>query len=207
MIFALDLATGLLAIIFQERLITNVRLKLANKLRNDYGIQAPFTAAIDYVQTKFRCCGLDGHFDYDQSLWRLQRLGGFEATVARTCCQLRNSLEDQAHINPRPMNESMCQSSDVRFHQSYRYRKGCLDDLENLIRHKIWTFTVACGAVGVVILASLLFATCFCRSIPNQNGGGKSNLGQPRPTQTKKLHQQTPQIGHHKSDGAPTRHR
>lgn len=48
-IFALDLATGLLAIIFQERLVASVRLRLANKLKSEYGIQASFTAAIDYV--------------------------------------------------------------------------------------------------------------------------------------------------------------
>lgn len=48
-IFALDLATGLLAMIFQERLVANVRLRLVNKLKNEYGIQASFTAAIDYV--------------------------------------------------------------------------------------------------------------------------------------------------------------
>lgn len=50
-IFALDLATGLLAIIFQEKLVANVRLRLANKLRADYGVQASFTAAIDYVSS------------------------------------------------------------------------------------------------------------------------------------------------------------
>lgn len=110
---------------------------------------------------------MEGHFDYDQSLWRLQRLGGFEATVARTCCHLRNTFDEQAHVNPRPVNESMCQSTDVRFHQSYRYRRGCLDDLERLIRHKIWTFTIGCGAVGAIILLSLILATCFCRSIPS----------------------------------------
>lgn len=44
-----------------------------------------------------------------------------------------------------------------------------MDDLERLIRHKIWTFTVGCGAVGAVILLCLVFATCFCRSIPNNS--------------------------------------
>lgn len=143
-------------------------------------------------------------------MWRLQRLGGFEATVARTCCHLRNTFDDHAHINPRPVNESMCQSTDVRFHQSYRYRKvsigslcmhipvqnlkknshctqdsnsikkktnlqGCLDDLERLVRHKIWTFTMGCAAVGGVILVSLMFATCFCRSIQSYSGSRKGS--------------------------------
>lgn len=75
------------------------------------------------IQTRYECCGLEGHTDYDRSLWRLQRLGGVEAIVARTCCHLRNTFDDQAFVNPRPVNESMCQSADVRFHQSYRYRK------------------------------------------------------------------------------------
>lgn len=92
--------------------------------------------------------------------------------MARTCCHLRNTLDDQAHINPRPVNESMCQSTDVRFHQSYRYRRGCLDDLERLVRHKIWNFTIGCAGVGAIILVSLFFATCFCRSIPHGSGGG-----------------------------------
>lgn len=42
-----------------------------------------------------------------------------------------------------------------------------MDDLEKLIRQKIWTFTIGCIAVGGVILLSLIFATCFCRSIPS----------------------------------------
>ena len=53
-IFALDLATGLLAMIFQERLVASVRLRLASKLKNEYGIQASFTAAMDYVSRFWR---------------------------------------------------------------------------------------------------------------------------------------------------------
>lgn len=49
----------------------------------------------------------------------------------------------------------------------YSTLQGCLDDLEKLIRQKIWTFTIGCVAVGGVILLSLMFATCFCRSMPS----------------------------------------
>lgn len=50
-----------------------------------------------------------------------------------------------------------------------------MDDLERLIRQKIWTFTIGCGAVGGVILLSLLFATCFCRSIPGSSSRKNSS--------------------------------
>lgn len=48
-ILALDFATGLLAIIFQEKLVADVRLRLVGKLKSDYGVHASFTAAVDFV--------------------------------------------------------------------------------------------------------------------------------------------------------------
>lgn len=53
-----------------------------------------------------------------------------------------------------------------------------MDDLEKLIRQKIWTFTIGCIAVGGVILLSLIFATCFCRSIPSSKSRKNSRENQ-----------------------------
>jgi hypothetical protein len=61
---------------------------------------------------QFECCGIDGPKDYEKSVWRAQRMNGPNSNVSRTCCLLQNKLEDQAHINPRPVNDSLCQSSN-----------------------------------------------------------------------------------------------
>jgi hypothetical protein len=61
---------------------------------------------------QFECCGIDGPKDYEKSVWRAQKMNGPNSNVSRTCCLLQNKLEDQAHINPRPVNDSLCQSSN-----------------------------------------------------------------------------------------------
>lgn len=67
--------------------------------------------------------------------------------------------------------------------------QGCLDDLERLVRHKIWTFTMGCAAVGCVILFSLLFATCFCRSIPSSSSSSRRNSATTTTTDKKQISQ------------------
>ena len=50
--FALQLTVGILAIIFQEKVITELKIDLPNKLQREYGLQSSFTAAVDLAQTK-----------------------------------------------------------------------------------------------------------------------------------------------------------
>lgn len=67
--------------------------------------------------------------------------------MARTCCHLRNTFDDQAHINPRPVNESMCQSTDVRFHQSYRYRKVSIVSIYSIITKQNGTIIISANSL------------------------------------------------------------
>lgn len=224
-IFALDLATGLLAIIFQERLVTNVRLRLVNKLRLEYGVQASFTAAIDYVsvsflvvnrQTSTQSTNLIAITPPDPNQVRVLRprrplrlrpVGVAPPEAGRLrgdrgphllppAQHLRrpgprepaSSERKYVPIDGRPIppelqvpagefeliNFGDFASSCHKITQLTSFlfsidAQGCLDDLEKLIRHKIWTFTIGCAAVGIVILVSLVFATCFCRSIPSKS--------------------------------------
>lgn len=111
-------------------------------------MQSSFTAAMDLAQTKvkkkcfsyaaflstsiflpflcdqFECCGIDSPADYYKSVWHLQQLNGpLHSQVARTCCLLQNKHESQAHINPRPVNETLCQSLDLNLSRLYRNQK------------------------------------------------------------------------------------
>jgi hypothetical protein len=51
-VFALELTVGILAIIFQEKVVAELKLELTNKLQKEYGLQSSFTAAVDLAQTK-----------------------------------------------------------------------------------------------------------------------------------------------------------
>ena len=52
LVFSLELTVGILAIIFQEKVVAELKLELTNKLQKEYGLQSSFTAAIDLAQTK-----------------------------------------------------------------------------------------------------------------------------------------------------------
>lgn len=40
----------------------------------------------------------------------MENLSGVRLRVSRTCCKLANRHEPQSHVNPRPLNETLCQS-------------------------------------------------------------------------------------------------
>ena len=47
-------------------------------------------------------------------------MNGPNSNVSRTCCLLKNKLEKQAHNNPRPVNETLCQSADSSENRVFR---------------------------------------------------------------------------------------
>lgn len=51
-IFALELTVGVLAVVFQEKVVAELKLKLTDKLQKQYGYNDALTAAIDLAQTK-----------------------------------------------------------------------------------------------------------------------------------------------------------
>jgi len=60
--------------------------------------------------------------------------------------------EDQAYINPRPINDTLCQSNDVKYNALYRHQRGCLGKLEHFIRTESLVFIImGCGLAGVVV--------------------------------------------------------
>ena len=108
----MELTIGILAVVFQEKVVAELKLKLTDRLQKQYGLNDALTAAIDLAQTKYECCGIGGPEDYEKSLWRTQELGGSGNTLPKTCCTLSNTKEKHSYINPRPLNYVFCQSAD-----------------------------------------------------------------------------------------------
>lgn len=102
--------------------------------------------------------------------------------MSKTCCLLLNMKEDQGYVNPRPINDTLCQSEETRFNALYRHQKvsnmpveavsltsdwlqGCISSLESFIRTESLVFIVmGCGLAGVV-LVGMVVALCLCRAI------------------------------------------
>ena len=92
-------------------------------LLGSYGVPGfeQYTIALDFAQTLLDCCAINDSINYDTSLWRLQKFGKSELTVPLTCCALMNKFQENSYLDPVPVNESLCQSLEVKDFQASRH--------------------------------------------------------------------------------------
>ncbi|XP_075742179.1 CD151 antigen-like [Rhipicephalus microplus] len=111
LVLACEIATGTLALIFQHKIILDMKDNLNESLKTEYGKKTHVTTAFDWAQAKMLCCGVSGPADYAESVWKVEGIGRGD-NVSKTCCRLRD--EPDAHKNPQPLNETLCQNGDDR---------------------------------------------------------------------------------------------
>jgi hypothetical protein len=96
---------------------------MVKRLQSHFGTPGHerFTVAMDYAQTSLDCCAINDSINYDTSLWRLQNFGKKELTVPLTCCELMNKFEENSHLDPIPINITLCQSVELEDFQRSRH--------------------------------------------------------------------------------------
>ncbi|KAH7640589.1 hypothetical protein DERF_000209 [Dermatophagoides farinae] len=168
--FSLEMTIGMLAVIFKERIFSRQStIDFVLLLQNEYGIHSSFTAAVDLAQTKFECCGIESPADYQHSRWLQKqienRLPDGILIVSRTCCKLANRMEKNSHLNPKPINETMCQSDNDDENRPFRNQKGCMQLVDEFIRSECKMFIgLGVGLAGFSFIG-ILASICFCRSV------------------------------------------
>ncbi|XP_076346407.1 CD9 antigen-like isoform X2 [Tachypleus tridentatus] len=164
LILGCETAVGILAVIFQDKVIKTLEENVSSKLKNKYGLDETITESIDLAQAKFDCCGVKKALDYDKSKWKLDNLGQ-DDNVSKTCCVLKNRDDDDAFKNPIPLNGTLCQSQDSKQNMNFRHQKGCLIKLEEFIRSESTVLLgIGCGIAGLEIFG-MVFAICLCKEI------------------------------------------
>jgi len=149
--------------------------KIVKSLQGFYGLpgKEQFTIAIDLAQTQFGCCGMNSELNYDTSLWRLQGYGQRDWAVPLTCCILENENDPISYLDPKPVNESQCQSVERSIFEHYRYVEPCLKHLEKWYLNHYALFLVASLVIALVeftVLFSIIF-TCTKHTKQNENEG------------------------------------
>ncbi|XP_022243468.1 CD9 antigen-like isoform X2 [Limulus polyphemus] len=164
LILGCEIAVGILAVIFKNKVIKGMEDNVTSKLKNKYGMDETITESIDLAQTKFGCCGVKEAKDYDKIKWKLDNLGQGD-NVSKTCCVLKNHDDIDAFKNPKPVNETLCQSQDLKQNVKFRHQKGCLEKLEEFIRaESTLLLGIGCGIASLQVFG-MVFAICLCREI------------------------------------------
>ncbi len=97
--------------------------RMVKLLQGNYGVPGneQFTVAMDLAQTVLECCGVNTSVNYDTSLWKLQKFGKKELIVPLSCCKLMNKYDYDSYLDPRPINETQCQSLEVEEFEKSRH--------------------------------------------------------------------------------------
>lgn len=163
LILACELAIGIFAVISQDKIMSEMTGNLNNALKQDYGKKTHVTTAFDWAQTKMQCCGVQGAEDYAESAWKIESISRGD-NVSKTCCRMKDADDPDAHKNPKPINETLCQ--DIHMKQNiYRHTKGCLEALEEFVREEsTLLIAVGCGVAGLEIIG-MIFSICLCKEV------------------------------------------
>lgn len=160
LILVCELAVGILAVIFREKVTSDMEKSVTEILKTEYGIDQPLTQAIDLTQTKFKCCGIKGAEDYLESRWKKQNMGKGD-NISKSCCVLSNMDDPEAYLNPHPINETLCQSQTV----DYVHKTPCLEELEKFIKEESFLFMVIGCGIAALEIFGMIFSICLCKEI------------------------------------------
>nr|KAG5702386.1 hypothetical protein BaRGS_002168 [Batillaria attramentaria] len=149
LVFAGELAAGILAAVYKDQIIDKFDVQLTDAIKNDYKDNP---SSWDVVQKELKCCGGLGPGDYDNSTW--QNAQGQNVMIPVSCCKLDGT---------KVVDQAACQEKTSSY-----YEQGCKSALEGWVNdHSMILIGVGCGIAALQIFG-LVFAICLCRSIDQE---------------------------------------
>lgn len=146
-------------------------MKLVKALQNNYGVpgREQFTVAMDLAQVKFSCCGISNDSDYDKSIWKKNEYRYSDLNVPLSCCNLENFSDRKAHLDPQPLNNTFCQSSNEDEFENFRHEISCLHQLDIWYREQYILFLGGSSVIAIVEFCVLLSIVLSCTKIASRN--------------------------------------
>ncbi|XP_002160936.2 CD151 antigen isoform X1 [Hydra vulgaris] len=135
LVFCAEIAAGVLAFLYRDKIYDEVTYQSKLVIINDYGtgIEA-LDYSVNLMQQKFKCCGASGPNDY--SAWVNRQ--GSNKQAPESCCS----------------NPSKC---TVNIDQNLLYKTGCVDSLTTFIKENM----IILGGIGVGLACVQLLGMCF----------------------------------------------
>lgn len=153
LVFAGELAAGILAAVYKDEIINKFDQELTESIRKDYKNNP---SSWDAVQNELKCCGGIGPNDYDNSTWQDAQTDP-QIKIPTSCCTLAD--------NGNPLEKASCQAKQglTNYHS-----EGCKEKLKSWVEdHSVILIGVGCGIAALQIFG-LVFAICLCRSIDQE---------------------------------------
>ncbi|XP_020300053.1 tetraspanin-6-like [Pseudomyrmex gracilis] len=192
LLVAAELVVAAIAGLKTRQILLDLEDRLTKKLAVDYGHYPDadsdvfFSESMDFMQYKFKCCGVHSDGDYNGTTWwRDSYISGNRKQVPLTCCVLKNTEKQNTgspmsvvsrvfHKNnekpwqfPQPKDEAACQVQIEEGHKDYRYKEGCLDKVSDWLQWQSCLLIFSCFLMIVLQACGIVASAFFCRSIRN----------------------------------------
>ncbi|EFN80737.1 CD63 antigen [Harpegnathos saltator] len=142
-VLLLELAAAVAAYALQDSIQDLLEEKI-NVTMHEYGNNKEATAAIDFLQSRLRCCGYNGPQDWDDNSLNNTR-------IMNSCC-------DFISVYPA---EDICPVED-------RYQAGCISRLSIIIQRSALYIGTGAVAIALIQLTGIMFACMLGRAIRRQ---------------------------------------
>ncbi|ESO97434.1 hypothetical protein LOTGIDRAFT_231601 [Lottia gigantea] len=151
-IFAGELAAGIIVAIYRTEIEHSVDKELSNSIKMEYTFanESAITKSWDTVQVELKCCGGKGPDDYMNS--KFTNMSGIIIPIS--CCVLSDTNNMVAKDKSQCMNKV----------PEYYHEEGCKKKLIEWVKsHSVILIGVGCGLAGLQIIG-FIFGICLCRS-------------------------------------------
>lgn len=168
-VFAVELAAGILAAVYKDRIMDELDSKLTDTLKKTdfYGeaegenkyVPTAWGATVNYIQGQFKCCGISSYQEYNNSVFSNSTTNPDSIPFPFTCCKLTNN--DFENAEETDVEDWLkCREMD----EKYMYKTGCYESVEEWINdHSIILIGVGIG-IACLEIFGLIFAICLCRN-------------------------------------------
>ncbi|KAM9860927.1 tetraspanin-18B-like [Aulostomus maculatus] len=152
-IFLAELAAAILAFLFREHLTRDYFTRELKRHYQGHNSTDVFSTTWNAIMATFDCCGVSGHEDFEDSLYRLLNPSKM---VPEACCQRTSYPGHMEHISLE-----QCVTGSL----SFRNNKGCYSAMMDYFETYIYT----AGALAIIVLTielfAMVFAMCLFRGI------------------------------------------
>jgi len=168
LIMAGELAAGIIALLYKDKILDTATGKLTARLRNDTimtqvptSTEVEFTAfglAMSVSQLELKCCGINNYTDYAGSAYDTK----YSEAFPKTCCVMNEgtTIANGINFDEAVKDLSKCKALEDDFY----YSKGCKDGLKEAFSANALILIGLGIGVACLEIFGFIFAICLCRN-------------------------------------------
>jgi hypothetical protein len=172
-VMGIEIAAGVLALFYKAKIEDKLDEKLKRKLNNTSYYNetvkkyTPFGISLNFVQQKFKCCGVEAPSDYKRSKFFADNSA---LMIPYSCCKLNSNATELSKLTESSVEDwGKCKEEYTGSGKTQLFVKGCKEGLIDWAQTKLIILTGVGLGIACLELFGFIFAVCLCRNVDVEN--------------------------------------